>query len=64
MYSVYIVIGTEEMNEKFFYVPAMNNHISKLRMNVKNTIKQYIPIDNLYVGSYGKPNCEWDPISK
>ena len=52
------------MNEKFFYVPAMNNHISKLRMNVKNTIKQYIPIDNLYVGSYGKPNCEWDPISK
>ena len=64
MYSVYIVIGTEEMNEKFFYVPAMNSHISKLRMNVKNTIKQYIPIDNLYVGSYGKPNCEWDPISK
>lgn len=64
MYSVYIVIGMEEMNEKFFYVPAMNSHISKLRMNVKNTIKQYIPIDNLYVGSYGKPNCEWDPISK
>ena len=61
MYSVYIVIGTEEMNEKFFYVPAMNSHISKLRMNVKNTIKQYIPIDNLYVGSYGKPNCEWKP---
>jgi hypothetical protein len=64
MYSVYIVIGTEEMNEKFIYVPAMQSHISKLRMNVKNTIKQYIPIDNLYVGSYGKPNCEWDPISK
>jgi hypothetical protein len=59
MYSVYLVIGTEEMNEKFFYVPSMQSHISKLRMNVKNTIKQYIPIDNLYVGSYGKPNCEW-----
>jgi hypothetical protein len=64
MYSVYIVIGTKEMNEIFFYVPAMNNHISKLRMNVKNTIKQYLPIDNIYVGSYGKPNCEWNPISK
>jgi hypothetical protein len=63
MYSVYIVIGTEEMNEKFFYVPAMNSHISKLRMGIKKTIKQYIPIDNLYVGSYGIPNCEWDPIS-
>ena len=64
MYSVYIVIGTEEMNEKFFYVPAMQNHISKLRMNVKNTIKQYIPIDNLYVGSYGKPNCGWKPLNE
>jgi hypothetical protein len=63
MYSVYIVIGTEEMNEKFFYVPAMNSHISKLRMGIKKTIKQYIPIDNLYVGSYGIPNCEWNPIS-
>jgi hypothetical protein len=63
MYTAYLVIGTEEMNEKFIYVPAMQSHISKLRMNVKNTIKQYIPIDNLYVGSYGKPNCEWDPIS-
>jgi hypothetical protein len=64
MYTAYLVIGTEEMNEKFIYVPAMNSHISKLRMNVKNTIKQYLPIDNLYVASYGKPNCEWDPISK
>jgi hypothetical protein len=64
MYSVYLVFGTEEMNEKFIYVPAMNNHISKLRMNVKNTIKQYIPIDNLYVGSYGVPNCEWYQNSK
>jgi hypothetical protein len=61
MYSVYIVMGTEEMNDKFFYVPMIQNHISKLRMNVKNTIKQYIPIDNLYVGSYGKPNCGWKP---
>jgi hypothetical protein len=59
MYSVYLVIGTEEMNEKFFYVPSRHNYISKLRMNVKNTIKQYIPIDNLYVGSYGIPNCKW-----
>jgi hypothetical protein len=64
MYTAYLVIGTEEMNEKFFYVPAMNNHISKLRMNVKNTIKQYIPIDNLYVGSYGKPNCGWKPLNE
>jgi hypothetical protein len=62
MYSVYLVFGTEELNEKFIYVPAMQSHISILRMNVKNTIKQYLPIDNLYVGSYGKPNCGWNSI--
>jgi hypothetical protein len=64
MYSVYIVMGTEEMNDKFFYVPMIQSHISKLRINVRNTIKDYLPIDNLYVGSYGKPNCKWDPINE
>ena len=64
MYTVYLAIDSGEMNKKFIYVPSLNNHISKLRENIKNTIKQYIPIDNLYVGSYGVPNCEWDPISK
>jgi hypothetical protein len=64
MYSVYIVMGTEEMNDKFFYVPMIQSHISKLRINVRNTIKDYLPIDNLYVGSYGKPNCKWDSINE
>jgi len=64
MYSVYIVMGTEEMNDKFFYVPMIQSHISKLRINVRNTFKDYLPIDNLYVGSYGKPNCKWDPINE
>jgi hypothetical protein len=64
MYSVYIVMGTEEMNDKFFYVPMIQNHISKLRINVRNTIKDYLPIDNLYVGSYGKPNCKWNFLNE
>jgi hypothetical protein len=64
MYSVYIVMGTEEMNDKFFYVPMIQSHISKLRINVRNTIKDYLPIDNLYVGSYGKPNCNWNPLNE
>ena len=63
MYTAYLVIGTEEMNENIFYVPDMQRHVSKLRMDVKNTIKQYIPIDNLYVGSYGIPYCGWSPLS-
>ena len=64
LYSVYIVMGTEEMNDKFFYVPMIQSHISKLRINVRNTIKDYLPIDNLYVGSYGKPNCKWNSINE
>jgi hypothetical protein len=64
MYSVYIVMGTEEMNDKFFYVPMIQSHISKLRINVKTTIKDYLPIDNLYVGSYGKPNCNWNHLNE
>jgi len=64
MYSVYIVMGTEEMNDKFFYVPMIQNHISKLKINVRNTIKDYLPIDNLYVGSYGKPNCNWNHLNE
>jgi hypothetical protein len=52
------------MNDKFFYVPMIQSHISKLRINVRNTIKDYLPIDNLYVGSYGKPNCNWNPINE
>jgi hypothetical protein len=64
MYSVYIVMGTEEMNDKFFYVPMIQSHISKLRINVRNTIKDYLPIDNLYVGSYGKPNCNWNFLNE
>jgi hypothetical protein len=64
MYSVYIVMGTEEMNDKFFYVPMIQSHISKLRINVKTTIKDYLPIDNLYVGSYGKPNCKWNFLNE
>jgi hypothetical protein len=64
MYSVYIVMSTEEMNDKFSYVPMIQSHISKLRINVRTTIKDYLPIDNLYVGSYGKPNCNWNPLNE
>ena len=64
MYSVYLIMGTEEMNDKFFYVPMIQSHISKLRINVRNAIKDYLPIDNLYVGSYGKPNCNWNPLNE
>jgi hypothetical protein len=33
--------------------------VKNLRNNVKNTIINYLSIDNLYVGSYGTPRCGW-----
>jgi hypothetical protein len=61
MYSVYVVTSTEELREKFFYVDGIQQYLLKLRVNINKTIVGYLPIENLYVGSYGKPNCEWNP---
>jgi hypothetical protein len=61
MYSVYVVTSTEELREKFFYVDGIQQYILKLRVNINKTIIGYLPIENLYVGSYGNPNCEWKP---
>ncbi len=64
MYSVYVVASTEELREKFFYVDGIQQYLLKLRVNINKTIVGYLPIENLYVGSYGKPNCEWSPINE
>jgi hypothetical protein len=60
MYSVYLVFGTEELNDKFTH-DGKYHYIRKKITVVKEAIKSYLPIDNLNVGSYGKPNCEWNP---
>ena len=47
MYSVYLVFGTEELNDKF----TRNGkfvYVRKKQKEVKETIKSYLPIDNLY----------------
>jgi hypothetical protein len=61
MYSVYLVFGTEELNDKFTH-DGKYHYIRKKITVVKEAIKSYLPIDNLYVGSYGKPNCGWNSI--
>jgi hypothetical protein len=61
MYSVYVVASTKELREKFFYVDGIQQYVLKLRVNINKTIVGYLPIENLYVSSYGKPNCEWNP---
>ena len=62
-YSVYLIFGTEELNNKFTN-DGKYLYIRKKIMAVKETIKSYLPIDNLFVGSYGKPNCGWKPLNE
>jgi hypothetical protein len=64
MYGVYVVTSTEELNGKFFYVDGIRQYLLKLRADINKTIVDYLPIKNLYVGSYGKPNCEWNPLNE
>ena len=64
MYVIYLVFGSEELNDLFFSFVGRARHGENLRNNVKNAIKGYLPIDNLYVGSISKPNCEWKPMNE
>lgn len=64
MYSVYLVLGTEELNDRFYYVDGIRTYRNKLARKIETEIKSYLPIDNLYVGSYGKPNCGWSPLNE
>ena len=63
-YIIYLVFGTEELNDKFFSFVGRAEYTRNLRNNVKNTITDYLPINNLYVGSISKPNCEWSPLNE
>jgi hypothetical protein len=64
MYLIDLNMGTEELNDKFIAVIGMNHYVSKLRRDIKETIKDYLPIDNFYVGSYASPNCKWKPLNE
>ena len=64
MYLIDLNLGTEELNDKFIAVIGMNHYVSKLRRDIKETIKDYLPIDNFYVGSYASPNCKWKPLNE
>jgi hypothetical protein len=57
MYLIDLNMGTEELNEKFFAVIGMNHYVKTLRVKIKETIKDYLPIDNFYVGSYASQKC-------
>ena len=56
MYSVYLEFGVEDLNDEFLSNGA-HRYVLKLKNDVKDTIKNYLSIDNLYVGSYGTKRC-------
>jgi hypothetical protein len=64
IYFIELNMGTEELNDKFIAVIGMNHYVSKLKRDIKETIKDYLPIDNFYVGSYTSPNCKWKPLNE
>ena len=57
IYLIELNMGTEELNDKFIAVIDMNHYVSKLRRDIKETIKDYLPTDNFYVGSYASQKC-------
>ena len=61
MYSVYLVFGTEELNDKFTS-DGKFVYVRKKTKEVEETIKSYLPIKNIRVGSYGTPNCGCKPL--
>ena len=57
MYLIDVEVGTQEMKEKFFAEVGKTHYVKKLRLKIKETIKDYLPIDNFYVGIYATPKC-------
>jgi hypothetical protein len=63
MYSVYLVFGTEELNDKFTS-DGKFGYVRKKQKEVEETIKSYLPIKNIRVGSYGTPYCGWKSLNE
>jgi hypothetical protein len=57
MYLIDVEVGMQEMKEKFFAEIGKTHYVKKLRLKIKETIKDYLPIDNFYVGTYATPKC-------
>jgi hypothetical protein len=64
MYLIDLNMGTEELNDRFFYLVGRAHYVKTLRLQITKSIKDYLPIDNFYVGSYASPNCKWKPLNE
>jgi hypothetical protein len=57
MYLIDVEVGLFDLKEKFYAEVGRNHYVKKIRVDIKEAIKGYIPIDNYYVGSHATPKC-------
>ena len=50
MYLIDVEVGLFELREKFYAEVGKNHYVKKIRRDIKEAIKGYVPIDNYYVG--------------
>lgn len=62
MYSVYIIFSTKETDSRYTYdenrYGKRVGYMRELRHKVKNEIKSYLSIPNIYVGSNTQYECD------
>ena len=63
-YDVYLVFSQEELHDKFSNVMGIRNYITEMMNEVKNDLEAFLPIRNIFIGQYTKPNCKWSPLNE
>ena len=63
-YNIYLVFSQEELHEKFFNLYGIRSYIQKMMNEVKMELESFLPIRNIFIGYYTKPNCEWSPLNE
>ena len=63
-YDIYLVFSQKELHEKFFNLYGIRSYIQKMKEEVKMELESFLPIRNVFIGNYTKPNCEWSPLNE
>ena len=63
-YDIYLVFSQKELHEKFFDLYGRKTYIQKMKEEVKMELESFLPIRNIFIGYYTKPNCERSPLNE
>ena len=63
-HNIYLVFSQKELHEKFFNLYGIRSYIQKMMNEVKMELESFLPIRNVFIGYYTKPNCEWSPLNE